>query len=106
MLRDEDPIGFVHPIVAEAVYRDVPSAERGLEHERAAALLTGRGASAEQVAAHLLLAPTRGDRATVEVLRTAAGKAADRGATDSAVTYLRRALDEPPDSTVRPVVLL
>jgi DNA-binding SARP family transcriptional activator/tetratricopeptide (TPR) repeat protein len=106
VLRDEDPLGFVHPIVAEAVYRDVPSAERGLDHERAAALLTGRGASAEQVAAHLLLAPTRGDQATVDVLRAAAGKAADRGATDSAVTYLRRALDEPPDSTVRPMVLL
>jgi DNA-binding SARP family transcriptional activator len=105
VLRDDDPLGFVHPIVAEAVYRDVPFAERGLEHERAAALLTGRGASAEQAAAHLLLAPTRGDQATVTVLRTAAQKAAARGATDSAVTYLRRALDEPPERTVRAAVL-
>lgn len=106
VLRDEDPLGFVHPIVAEAVYRDMRSAERALEHERAAALLNGRGASAEQVAAHLLLAPARGSRATIEVLRTAARRAVDRGATDSAVTYLRRALDEPPDSTARPIVLL
>jgi Bacterial transcriptional activator domain/AAA ATPase domain len=105
VLRDEDPLGFVHPIVAEAVDRDMPSAERGLEHERAAVLLNGR-ASAEQVAAHLLLAPPRGRQATVDVLRSAAGKAADRGATDSAVTYLRRALDEPPENTVRPIVLL
>ena len=45
LLRDEDPLGFVHPIVAEAVYRDMPSAERGLEHERAAALLAGTGGS-------------------------------------------------------------
>ncbi|MDT4942578.1 MAG: hypothetical protein QOJ34_2667, partial [Pseudonocardiales bacterium] len=61
MLRDEHALGFVHPIVAEAVYRDVPSVERGLEHERAAALLSARGASAEEVGAHPLLAPTRGD---------------------------------------------
>ena len=79
VLCDDDPIGFVHPVVAEAVYRDLPAAERGLEHERAAALLRSRGASAEQVAAHLLLAPCRGDAATVEVLRAAARKAAHRG---------------------------
>jgi DNA-binding SARP family transcriptional activator/predicted negative regulator of RcsB-dependent stress response len=106
ILRDEHTLGFVHPIVAEAIYRDVPSVERGLEHERAAALLSSRGASAEQVSAHLMLAPTRSDPATVRTLRAAAGCAADRGAVDSAVAYLRRALDEPPDATMRPLVLL
>ena len=106
VLRDDDPIGFVHPVVAEAVYRNMPSAERGLEHERAAALLRSRGAGAEQVAAHLLLAPCRGDGATVDVLRAAARKAANRAATDSAVTYLRRALEEPPDDTQRTAVLV
>jgi tetratricopeptide (TPR) repeat protein len=106
ILRDEHTLGFVHPIVAEAIYRDLPSVERGLEHERAANLLSSRGASAEQVSAHLMLAPTRGDATTVQTLRVAAGQAADRGAVDSAVTYLRRALDEPPDAAVRPLVLL
>jgi DNA-binding SARP family transcriptional activator len=106
MLRDDDPIGFVHPVVADAVYRDLAGAERGLEHERAAGVLSARGASVERVAAHLLLAPCRGDPATVDVLRSAASKASDRAATDSAVTYLRRALDEPPDSTKRSGVLL
>src|SRR5262249_60218390 len=89
VLRDQDPLGFVHPIVAEAVYRDVPSAERGLEHERAAALLNERGAGAEEVAAHLLLAPTRGGQVTVDVLRAAAREATARGATDHAATYPR-----------------
>ncbi len=106
ILRDEHTLGFVHPIVAEAIYRDVPSVERGLEHERAAALLLARDAGPEQVGAHLLLAPTRGDATTVRTLRAAAGRAADRGAVDSAVTYLRRALDEPPDAAARPHVLL
>jgi predicted ATPase len=106
LLRDEDPLGFVHPIVAEAIYRDMPSVERGLEHERAAALLNDSGASAEQVAAHLLLAPTRGSQPTVDLLWAAARIAADRGATDSALTYLRRALDEPPDASARPTILV
>jgi DNA-binding SARP family transcriptional activator len=104
LLRDEDPLGFAHPIVAEAIYRDMPAAERGLQHERAAALLKEGGASAEEIAAHLLLAPTRGSASTVELLAEAARIAADRGATDSAVTYLRRALEEPPDNAMRPAI--
>ncbi len=105
LLRDEDPLGFAHPIVAEAVYRDMPAAERGLQHERAAALLQDGGASAEEVAAHLLLAPTRGNESTVELLAEAARIAADRGAAESAVTYLQRALEEPPDNARRPAIL-
>jgi len=56
ILRDDHPVGFVHPVVADAVYRDLPTVERRLEHEQAAVLLRVRGASAEQIAAHLLLA--------------------------------------------------
>jgi DNA-binding SARP family transcriptional activator len=94
IVKDDWPLAFVHPLVREAVYRDLPAAERALLHERAAGLLRGAGASDEQVAAHLLLAPQRGDGETVAVLRRAARTAADRGAADSAVTLLRRALDE------------
>jgi DNA-binding SARP family transcriptional activator/tetratricopeptide (TPR) repeat protein/DNA-binding CsgD family transcriptional regulator len=105
IVKDEQPLAFVHPLVREAVYRDLPAAERALRHERAAQLLRAAGASDEQVAAHLLLAPARGDQATVEALRRAARTAADRGASDSAVTYLRRALAELPDSAARCDVL-
>jgi tetratricopeptide (TPR) repeat protein len=106
VLRDDHPIGFVHPVVADAVYRALPTVERRLEHERAAALLRDRGASAEQVAAHVLLAPCRNDPALIEVLCAAARKATDRGATDSAVTYLRRALDEHPERSACADLLL
>jgi DNA-binding SARP family transcriptional activator/tetratricopeptide (TPR) repeat protein len=95
VLRDEDQLAFVHPLVRDAIYRDVSSAERALQHERAANVLQQVGAPAEQVAAHLLLAPHRGRASTVAVLREAAHVAADRGASDSAVLLLRRALDEP-----------
>ncbi|MGY1665577.1 BTAD domain-containing putative transcriptional regulator [Geodermatophilus sp. SYSU D00696] len=105
VVRDEQPVAFVHPLVREAIHRDLPAAERALHHERAAALLRAAGASDEQVAAHLLLAPRRHDDATVAVLQRAARTAAERGASDSAVTHLRRALDEPPSDARRRDVL-
>lgn len=95
VLRDEQPLVFVHPLVRDAVYEDLPTAERGLSHERAAHLLTERAEDAEQIAAHLLVAPRRGSGATVATLRAAARTAMARGASESAVVLLRRALDEP-----------
>ncbi|WP_369133559.1 BTAD domain-containing putative transcriptional regulator [Modestobacter sp. I12A-02662] len=106
IVKDEQPLAFVHPLVRDAVYRDLPAAERGLRHEEAARLLRAAGASDEQVAAHLLLAPPRADEVTTDVLRRAARTAADRGASDSAVTYLRRALTEPPSLRSLPGVLI
>ncbi|WP_448613535.1 BTAD domain-containing putative transcriptional regulator [Modestobacter sp. URMC 112] len=105
VVKDEQPLAFVHPLVREAVYRDLPAAERALWHEQAARLLRAGGASDEQVAAHLLLAPVRGDGEGTEVLRRAARTAAERGAPDSAVTYLRRALEELPPGAPRCDVL-
>lgn len=106
VLRDEYPLAFVHPLVADAVYRDVPPGERQICHERAAHVLDRSGAAAEQVAAHLLHAPHRGEAWAVEVLSQAADRARERGAPDASVAYLRRALSEPPVPAVRPHVLL
>ena len=96
VLRPDHPLGFVHPLVEAAVYDDLPLGERELQHARAAQVLAAAGASPEQVAAHLLVVPPRGDAAVVEVLREAAGRAVERGSTESATAYLRRALAEPP----------
>jgi tetratricopeptide (TPR) repeat protein len=85
--------------------RDLPRAagSRARPAARAARPASSRthGASDEQVAAHLLVAPPRGDAGTVAVLRAAGRTAADRGASDSAVTYLRRALAEPAEGAAR-----
>ena len=105
VVRLERPLGFVHPLVAEAVYGDLPPGERELHHERAARVLDGAGAAPEQVAAHLMHTPRRANARTVDVLREAAARAADRGAAENAVTYLRRALDEPPAAALRPELL-
>ena len=41
ILRAEPPLGFVHPLVRDAVYHDLAAAERELLHERAARALNG-----------------------------------------------------------------
>ena len=106
ILADTRPLRFVHPLVQDAVYRDLTSAECALRHERAARILQERGASTERIAANLLLAPARGDPATVAVLQAAARAASARGASDSAITFLRRALEEPPAGRDRVEVLI
>ena len=106
VLRGESPLAFVHALVRAAVTSDLSPGERELLHDRAARLLERSGASAEQIAAQLLLAPRRADGWAVEVLRTAAAAAIRRGAPDGATSYLRRALAEPPAPADRTEVLL
>jgi predicted ATPase len=101
VLRAETPLGFVHPLVRDVVYLDMPAGERELQHGRAAEVLAAAGAPAEEVAAQLLHAPRRGDPATVALLRDAARQAALRGGPDSAMAYLARALEEPPPAELR-----
>jgi DNA-binding SARP family transcriptional activator len=105
ILRDDYPLGFVHPVVRDAVYDGMPAVRRGLAHRRAARLLADRSADPELVAAHLLRVPARGDGWVVDALLTAAERATDRGAPDSAASYLRRATDEPPPAEQRAAVL-
>jgi DNA-binding CsgD family transcriptional regulator len=106
ILRPEPPLGFVHPLVRDAVELDVPPGERELQHARAARMLADAGAPAEQVAAHLLVVPRRGDEWAAGVLHEAGRAATRRGAPESAIAYLERALAEPPPPESRSRVLL
>ena len=106
ILRAEAPLAFVHPLVRDAVYRDIPPGERELAHERAAHILRDGAAPTDQIAGHLLLAPRRGDGWVAETLLQVGGDALRRGAPDPAVAHLRRALAEPPPGDVRPGVVL
>ena len=106
ILRPDPPLGFVHPLVRDAVYGDLPGGERELQHARAAELLRAAHASGEAVAAHLLHAPRRGDPDVIEVLRAAARESMRRGGPEGAVAYLTRALEEPPAPELRPQLLL
>jgi DNA-binding NarL/FixJ family response regulator len=103
---DPHSLAFVHPLLSAAVYHDMPVVERGLLHERAARLLADGRAPVEQVAAHLLAIPARGDGWVVEILMRAARESLQKGAADSAVSYLARAIEEPPPPVRRAHVLL
>jgi DNA-binding CsgD family transcriptional regulator len=106
ILRPEPRLGFVHPLVRDAVYHELSPAHRALMHARAAAVLRESGAPADQVAAHLLSMPRRGEAWVVDVLEEAARTAARRAAPESAVAYLTRALEEPPTAERRGAILL
>jgi DNA-binding SARP family transcriptional activator len=96
ILRKDESLGFVHPLIRDAVYAELPQPAQALEHERAARLLADLGASPERVAAQLLLTAPRSDPWVVTRLREAAHLALRRGAPDAAMRLLERAQAEPP----------
>jgi DNA-binding CsgD family transcriptional regulator/tetratricopeptide (TPR) repeat protein len=96
---------FIHPLVRNAIYADVPAGARGTAHARAASLLRDRDASPEQVATQLVATEPRGDRETVATLLGVGERALAAGAPRSAIAYLTRALREPPPADLRADVL-
>ena len=98
-------LGFVHPIVRAALYEDLAPGERQALHAAAATALEAERASAERIAAHLLLTNATGDQDRVQTLRAAAAGAARRGAPRATVVRLRRALAEEPPAAERAAIL-
>ncbi len=106
ILGPGSPLGFVHPLVREAVYQELSAGQRELMHARAATVLRDAGAQPDQVASHLLSMARRSQEWVVDLLVEAAGSAVRRSAPDSAVAYLTRALEEPPEPERRGQILL
>jgi DNA-binding CsgD family transcriptional regulator len=106
ILRPESPLGFVHPLVRDAVYLELLPAERELQHERAARTLIEMEAAPELIAAHLLMVPRRSDPWVATLLHDAGLAAMRRADAESAVSYLRRALAEPPPADARTSLLI
>jgi tetratricopeptide (TPR) repeat protein len=104
ILSPAPALTFVHPLIRDAVYRELP--ERARRHARAATILRDRGAPTEHIAAQLLNVPPRGEGWAASLLVEAGRDAMHAGAADSAATYLRRALEEPPPAADRAQVLL
>ncbi|MEA2217677.1 MAG: hypothetical protein QOJ35_303 [Solirubrobacteraceae bacterium] len=105
ILRPGRPLEFVHPIVRAAVYGDLGDGARSTLHHRAARILAEDGAEPAEIAVQLLAAEPYGDAWVVERLREAATGALAQGEPRTAVAYLARALDEPPDHAQRGDVL-
>jgi len=80
-------------------------ARRLATHRRAAEQLAAAGAEPELVAVHVEHALPAGDPFVVGILRRAAERALARGSSDVAISFLRRALEEPPEPSERGEVL-
>lgn len=87
---------FVHALVRDAVYFDIPAPERADLHLRAAHLLHDSDAPVERVAGQLERVPPRGDPWIVDRLVEAADRGRGHHALDAVAAYLGRALQEPP----------
>jgi DNA-binding CsgD family transcriptional regulator len=105
LLRQENPLEFMHPIVRTAVFEEMAANDRMHAQRRAAELLLKGGAPPEQAATYLLPTLPANDQFVVATLRQAATRSLAQGAPDAAVGYLRRALDEQPPAAERGDVL-
>lgn len=106
LLAAQRALAFAHPIVHEAVLAELAPSRRAALHAQAARLLFAESGPSEGVAAHLLFAEPYREAWVVDALRGAARRALAQGAPESAVSYLRRALIEPPSSEERLQLLL
>lgn len=106
LLTTATDTGFVHPIVWASVRDGLAPSRRADLHAQSAALLRSAGATAEEIAAHVLRCPPGLIDFAVEPLRKAASSSWARGAPDVATTYLERALEEPLAATERQQVIL
>ncbi|MFN2616726.1 MAG: LuxR C-terminal-related transcriptional regulator, partial [Thermoleophilaceae bacterium] len=88
------------------VYGDIDPGARSRAHREAAALLADEGAGADALAIQLLPTEPAGDPYVIATLRDASAAAVARGAADTAVACLRRALSEPPQVAERGLLLL
>lgn len=105
VLKRTGQLEFVHPIVRQAVYADLGPHKRNEQHARAARVLAAQDASPERVAAQLLATEAAAERWVVETLRRAAQQAIGHGAPEAAISFLKRALHEPPPADVRAELL-
>jgi DNA-binding CsgD family transcriptional regulator len=104
-LHPGSPLSFVHPLISAAVKQAIPPLDGARAHRRAADILHDDGAPKELVAAHLLVTPPDSDPQTIEILRLAARSALAKGAADSAVRMLERAIAENPPPSLYPELL-
>jgi DNA-binding CsgD family transcriptional regulator len=107
VLRPAAQLGFVHPIVCQAVYLGIPAAERAQLHHEAAELLHQSGEGGlERAAPHLLHTLPTGERWVVDCLRRAGQRALRGGSPEVAARFLLRALDESPPRDLRAELLI
>ncbi|MFF4161045.1 ATP-binding protein [Streptomyces sp. NPDC001678] len=105
ILTGTTTLEFVHPLIATAVYRAIPTGTRTAMHGQAAWLCGDAGKGVAVVARHLLEVHPDSDTEVVGQLRAAAREHLAVGAPDAARRCLERALMEPPPEEERAMLL-
>jgi DNA-binding CsgD family transcriptional regulator len=106
VIEDARPLRFRHPIIRQSIEQHLPAGERIAQHARAAELKRDRGRGPDQIALHLLHTEPGREEWVIDTLESAADTAAARGAPDTAVALLKRALAELPPAPRRTETLL
>ncbi|MFG3497515.1 ATP-binding protein [Streptomyces sp. NPDC047928] len=96
VVTGSDPLEFVHPLIATAIYRSIPPATRTAMHGRAAWAIGQAGLGPAAASRHLLEVHPDDDEEVVGQLRLAAREHLAVGAPEAARRCLERALQEPP----------
>ena len=105
ILEARPELRFRQGIVRASIYAGLSPRDRAGAHVQAARVLAAADAPAERTAAHLLEAQRLGEHWALEALWEAGRSALAAGRLDSGIAYLRRALDEDPDSVQRSLLL-
>ena len=111
LLVEVDGWRFTHALLRDGVYAGIDAGQRGALHQRAAHVLTGRGADAAEIAGHWVRAADPAHLADIsEWARRAGREALDASAHEEAIRWASTALDalersSAPDNRVAEVLL-
>jgi DNA-binding CsgD family transcriptional regulator len=94
VVRTNEGLEFVHPILRRAIYDELPPGTRSKMHRDSAGLLANDGARIDAIAAQLMASEPTGSPEVIDQLRQAAQGALARGGPEAAIAYLSRALAE------------
>lgn len=97
---------FAHPLFQQAIYAELPDAERQRLHREALGALRALGVPAVELTPHVLQACRPGDRQALRDLLQAAAAAEARAAHDSVVYHLEAALGLCPQGDAQRAALL
>jgi DNA-binding CsgD family transcriptional regulator/tetratricopeptide (TPR) repeat protein len=86
---DGELLAFIHDLLREAIYRELPGSVRAALHRDAAQLLLSTASSPVEVAPHLALSSRSGDREAIDTLLAAARELLGRNPSAAADLALR-----------------
>ncbi|MDQ2622483.1 MAG: AAA family ATPase [Actinomycetota bacterium] len=99
------PLSLIHPLLRSAILKEMSPSAVAVAHRLALQVLSAEGVGDDATVGHALASEPDGNPETVGLLRRTAERALLSGSPETAVSYLGRALAEPPAPAQRPGLL-